>query len=213
MIITFLQKLCKYRKQGRSALQGLPGKIRHPCSSLWVTSRQVHTRFPSYLFLVLPCLVNTHSNSTYVLQVNNVTLTSPGLFSQNWQNSPRTEDTLTICPYVPLWADDRSKRSSTHAGLLLWWKQPPHKQHTRHHAFHHLHLLKRKKGGEASTKAQLSYILMPRYFCLSLHSVRSFNRKQGALKCCSTTTAHWWPMEGGGMPLVSLNNCDTIHTC
>lgn len=107
----------------------------------------------------------------------------------------------------------RSKRSSTHAGLLLWWKQPPHKQHMRHHAFHYLHLLKRKKGGEASTKAQLSYILTPRYFCLSLHSVRSFNRKQGALKCCSTTTAHWWPMEGGGMPLVSLNNCDTIHTC
>lgn len=131
MIITFLQKLCKYRKQGRSALQGLPGKIRHPCSSLLVTSRQVHTRFPSYLFLVLPCLVNTHSNSTYVLQVNNVTLTSPGLFSQNWQNSPRTEDTLTICPYVPLWADDRSKRSSTHASDSYSGGNSRHTNNTR----------------------------------------------------------------------------------
>lgn len=45
-----------------------------------------------------------------------------------------------------------------------------------------------EEGGEASTKAQLSYISMPRYFCVSLLWVRGLNRKQGALKCCSTTT-------------------------
>ena len=65
--------------------------------------------------------------------------------------------------------------------------------------------------GEASTKAQLSYISMPRYFCRSLLSVRSLNRKRDALKCCSTTTAHWRPMNGDGTPLVSLSNCDTVQ--
>ncbi len=53
-----------------------------------------------------------------------------------------------------------------------------------------------EEGGEASTKAQLSYILMPRYFCLFMLWVRSLNRKQGALKCCSTTTGCLWKVMG-----------------
>lgn len=102
--------------------------------------------------------------------------------------------------------------SFTHSALscAVARGNPTHNTQTTHQGkAHYLHLLEGKAGGEASTKAQLSYISMPRYFWVSLLCVLSLNREQ--YYNSSLAYGRWWNASCFSKQLWSCS--DVIITC